>query len=133
MTFAERVIKARKHAHFNQEMLADAIRIAFDNEKIGQPTISRIETGAKSSEYVVHIAVVCGVRPEWLALGKGPMEGKGSVVMDMSDLNIALAIDQCAEILNNAKAESRKKSKTLPLAASALSRKNTLKEKLKSS
>jgi len=67
MKFSERLIKAREHAGITQEELALA-------SKVSQGTISKIERGdSDESRYVVQLAIVCGVRPEWLALEDGDM------------------------------------------------------------
>ena len=81
MKLGQRVKKARDYADLEQEDLVREIRARFGGI-ITQQTISRIERGGvKTTAYVVHIAVVCRVRPEWLALEDGPMlasEKKGN-------------------------------------------------------
>lgn len=67
-TLAERLKKARAHAEFTQPQLED-------RSGVSQRTISKIELGkqAKSTQ-IVQLARACGVRPEWLGAGDGPME-----------------------------------------------------------
>lgn len=67
MTLGERLKMAREHAGLTQKEL---------EEKSGvlQQMISKVENGRQdTSAYVVQLAVACGVRPEWLALGQGEM------------------------------------------------------------
>jgi transcriptional regulator with XRE-family HTH domain len=67
MKFSERLKLARKHADLSQEELADAIGVT-------QGLISKIERGdQEESAYVVKMARICGVRPEWLDDGSGEM------------------------------------------------------------
>lgn len=68
MTLGERLRKARKHAGITQPQLAEISGVA-------QQTISKIERGVQqSSTEIVSLAGACGVRPEWLDKGIGPME-----------------------------------------------------------
>jgi transcriptional regulator with XRE-family HTH domain len=67
MTLGERLRRAREHAGLTQKEL---------EEKSGvlQQMISKVENGRQeTSAYVVQLAIACGVRPEWLALGQGEM------------------------------------------------------------
>lgn len=67
MKFSERLITAREHAKISQEQLAHEVGVS-------QGAISKIERGeADGSKYVVKIAMVCGVRPEWLSEDDGCM------------------------------------------------------------
>lgn len=64
---AERTKKARKEAGLSQAELAKAIGT-------GQSTIASIENGRnQGSGFLVDIARVLGVRPDWLASGRAPM------------------------------------------------------------
>lgn len=67
MTLGERLKKAREHAGLTQKQL---------EEKSGVPQqmISKIENGyQKRCSYIVELADACGVRPQWLQMGKGEM------------------------------------------------------------
>ena len=67
MTLAERIIQARHHAGLTQKELAK-------RTELSQQAVSMLETGKqKATTEIVTIAVVCGVRPEWLALEQGEM------------------------------------------------------------
>ena len=67
MTLAERIIQARHHAGLTQNELAK-------RTELSQQAVSMLETGKqKATTEIVTIAVVCGVRPEWLALEQGEM------------------------------------------------------------
>lgn len=67
MDFSARVVAAREHAKLTQEALAKAVGVS-------QQAIQKIESGkSQASRKSTQIAVVCGVRPEWLADGSLPM------------------------------------------------------------
>lgn len=67
MEFSERLRLAREAAKLTQEQLAQ-------KSGVKQGTISKIERGdADSSTFTVQLAIACGVRPEWLAIGSGAM------------------------------------------------------------
>lgn len=69
MNLGERIALARKHAKLTQPLLAEKL-----NGLMTQQNISLLECGTtKGTEYIVHIAMACGVRPEWLATGQGEM------------------------------------------------------------
>jgi transcriptional regulator with XRE-family HTH domain len=69
MNLGERIALARKHAKLTQPALAEKL-----NGLMTQQNISLLERGViKGTEYIVQIAMVCGVRPEWLATGQGEM------------------------------------------------------------
>ena len=68
MNFGKRLKAARQYRGLSQAALAEAV-------KISQANISKLEIGeATGSEYVVQLALVCGVSPEWLATGAGKMQ-----------------------------------------------------------
>lgn len=68
MKYGERLKAARKHAGLSQKDLAEKAKVCT------QENISKLErTDAEGSEFTVHLAVACGVRPEWLALEQGEM------------------------------------------------------------
>lgn len=63
MTVGLRVKEARKKAGLSQLQLAEAIGVK-------QPTISELERGeSQSSSYLIQIAQICGVNPNWLQTG----------------------------------------------------------------
>lgn len=67
MDFGERLRAARKYAKLTQQELATT-------SGVPQQTISKIERGDQdTSSHTVHLAVACGVRPQWLAMEEGPM------------------------------------------------------------
>jgi transcriptional regulator with XRE-family HTH domain len=67
MTLAERLRMARVHAKLSQPQLAE-------RSGVSQQMISRLERGSsKGSAGIVNLAIVCGVRPEWLSDGTEPM------------------------------------------------------------
>lgn len=69
MNIGERIAIARKHAKLTQPGLAEKL-----NGLMTQQNISLLERGVvKGTEYIVQIAMACGVRPEWLATGQGEM------------------------------------------------------------
>jgi transcriptional regulator with XRE-family HTH domain len=69
MNLGERIALARKHAKLTQPALAEKL-----NGLMTQQNISLLERGAtKGTEYIVQIAMACGVRPEWLATEQGEM------------------------------------------------------------
>lgn len=75
-TLAERLVKARTEAGLKQNDFVDAIGVS-------QQTISNLEKGIqKTSTDIVAIALKCGVRPEWLDSGSGPMRRNEMVVED---------------------------------------------------
>lgn len=67
MDFGKRLRAARKYAQLTQEELAE-------KSGVPQQTISKLERGDQdTSSHTVHLAVACGVRPQWLAMEEGPM------------------------------------------------------------
>lgn len=69
MKYGERIKVARKFAKLTQPQLAEKL-----NGLLGQQGISYLENSdATGSEFTVHIAIACGVRPEWLAMEEGEM------------------------------------------------------------
>jgi transcriptional regulator with XRE-family HTH domain len=67
--FGERLFLARTHAKLSQTQLAKAAGVSQGN-------LGELEWNGESSMAVVRIAAACGVRPEWLADGKGEMIDK---------------------------------------------------------
>lgn len=72
-TFGRRIKTARNHAKLTQMQVADAIAKLPYGDSFKQQTLSKLENSKTTdrSEYTVHIAVVCGVNPVWLATGMG--------------------------------------------------------------
>lgn len=69
-TFGQRVKAAREQKGWSQETLAKAVGIK-------QPSVFSIENGpASGNKNALKIALVTGVRPEWLDTGDGPMVGE---------------------------------------------------------
>lgn len=69
MTIGTRLKQARKHAGLTQGQLAAAL-----NGLMTQQNISLLESETTTgTEYIVQLAIACGVSPEWLAMGKGEM------------------------------------------------------------
>jgi transcriptional regulator with XRE-family HTH domain len=67
MTFGKRLRAARLHAKLTQDQLGDLA-------ECGQGVISKIERGDQdTSTYTVMFARICGVSPDWLYDGTGPM------------------------------------------------------------
>lgn len=90
MNFGERLHKAREHARLTQEGLAK-------ESGVKQGTISKIERGdADSSTFTVQLAIACGVRPEWLAMGKGEMVD-GIYVEDPKAKAVLMAMERMPE------------------------------------
>lgn len=77
MKIGERLKLARAHANLDtQQDLAE-------KSGVPQQTISKIERGAaKSSVFIVQLAIACNVRPEWLAIESGPMSRNEMVIGD---------------------------------------------------
>jgi phage repressor protein C with HTH and peptisase S24 domain len=72
-TLKDRMKSARKHANLTQRELA--VRVG-----VSQPVISQLESGENlQSVHLVRIAAACGVHPQWLADGEGPMQTDGGV------------------------------------------------------
>lgn len=64
--FGERLFKARSHAKLSQPQLSKAVGMA-------QSTLGELEKKGNGSQKTTQLAQACGVRPEWLASGEGPM------------------------------------------------------------
>lgn len=70
----DRLKQARKYAGLTQAELAQRIQLLPGGEGFGQTTYQALEAGrVKSTAYIVHIAMACGVNPTWLATGLGDM------------------------------------------------------------
>lgn len=74
MRYGERLRKAREYAGCTQAQLAERVSELGGDLTISQSTISQLEKGdATGSEFTVQFAISCGVKPQWLAVGSGPM------------------------------------------------------------
>jgi transcriptional regulator with XRE-family HTH domain len=78
MSLGRRLKKAREYAgramgskkKLSQKQLAE-------RSGVSQQMISKLELGrSKETSGIVALAIYCGVRPEWLSDGTGPMVGK---------------------------------------------------------
>lgn len=68
MKYGERLKAARSHAGLSQAELAARAEVGT------QENISKLERfDAEGSEFTVHYALACGVRPAWLAMEEGEM------------------------------------------------------------
>lgn len=78
--FGERLFAARSHAKLSQPQLAKAVGMA-------QSTIGELEYIGTGSSKTAQIAQACGVNPQWLAEGVGPMlEGPSSLSPELLEL-----------------------------------------------
>lgn len=72
-TLAERIARARNHAELSLAGLAGRIS-KITGVPMTAAQIHALETGAaRASGRLVHIAIACGVRAEWLMLQEGGM------------------------------------------------------------
>jgi len=114
MKYGERLKTARLHAKLTQAELAQKAKIGT------QENVSKLERKeAEGSEFTVHYAIACGVRPEWLALEAGEMVTSDytqdprlttalAVMQKLPEYAIDRAIkelDSIVELVNAAKAE----------------------------
>jgi transcriptional regulator with XRE-family HTH domain len=91
----ERLKKAREYAGLTQKELETKSGVL-------QQMISKIENGRQdTSAYVVQLAVACGVRPEWLAMGQGEMVAaevdKSSMTYDIKEVVSQMTLMEPAE------------------------------------
>lgn len=69
MSIGKRLKVARSHAGISQLDLVSKL-----NGLMSQQNISQLESGTnKGTEYIVQLAIACGVSAEWLATGNGDM------------------------------------------------------------
>jgi transcriptional regulator with XRE-family HTH domain len=66
--FGERLLRARKHRGFTQKQVEMHVGIAQSN-------LAELELKGTGSSFTVSLALLYGVNPVWLALGKGPVSG----------------------------------------------------------
>jgi len=66
--FGERLLRARKKKRFTQKQVEMHVGIAQSN-------LAELELKGTGSSFTVALALLYGVNPVWLALGKGPMSG----------------------------------------------------------
>lgn len=69
MSIGKRLKLARKHAGLTQTELADKLKGIMTQQNISLLE-NEITTG---TEYIVQLALACGVNPQWLAMGEGEM------------------------------------------------------------
>ncbi len=94
MKLSDRIDRAMDHAGLSQASLANAIQRLPGGATCRQQTISRLKTEqSERTGYVVHIAVATSVRPEWLALERGPMvpPKEGGEPLDLAVLTDVIA------------------------------------------
>ncbi|MEB2554076.1 helix-turn-helix domain-containing protein [Burkholderia cenocepacia] len=81
-TLGTRIKSARKEAGLTQVELAKKVHIT-------QPTLSDLENGhTDSTSSLVELAMALGVRPEWLATGKGDRKVIGQEIGENSQKEI---------------------------------------------
>ncbi|AFT90420.1 helix-turn-helix domain-containing protein [Paraburkholderia phenoliruptrix] len=66
--FGERLLRARKNRGFTQKQVEMHVGIAQSN-------LAELELKGTGSSFTVSLALLYGVNPVWLALGKGPVTG----------------------------------------------------------
>ena len=102
--YGERLYIARTQAKMTQKLLAKAGGIA-------QSTLGELEYYGDGSSATVRMAMACGVRPEWLSEGTGPMREESAWPFKRVDLSRVLALEptqlsyvegRLEEALNNA-------------------------------
>lgn len=101
-TLANRLKTARKNAKLTQAKIAESVGIK-------QPTYQALEAGkVEKSAYLVDIARVLGVNPDWLATGEGsmtadtlPQANKSNII---NDLKAQIAALQTGGILTDEQA-----------------------------
>lgn len=82
--YGERLFAARTHAKLSQPQLAKAVGMA-------QSTIGELEYIGTGSSKTAQIAQACGVNPQWLAEGVGPMlQGSSSLSTELLDLALEI-------------------------------------------
>lgn len=74
MELKARVKAAREHAQLTQEQVVERIKQLPGVESFSQQALNKLELGTtRKSAFLPHIAHVCGVQTEWLAMGMGEM------------------------------------------------------------
>ncbi|MBN3733179.1 helix-turn-helix transcriptional regulator [Burkholderia sp. Tr-20390] len=66
--FGERLLRARRKRGLSQKQVEMHVGIAQSN-------LAELELKGTSSGFTVQLALLYGVNPVWLALGKGPITG----------------------------------------------------------
>lgn len=78
--FKDRLIESRKEANLTQAQIADKVGMS-------QPAYNHLETGKnQASAHLPQIAFYLGVRPYWLATGKGPKYEQEMLHVDEKEL-----------------------------------------------
>lgn len=74
MRFADRLRKAIEHSKLNQSQVAEK---AGTTQQVVSAILNR---GSEGSTYTAQLAKACGVSPDWLARGQGPMVAAQEVI-----------------------------------------------------
>ena len=115
--FGHRLFQARTRANLTQPQLAKAVGMA-------QSTLGELEYIGRGSSFTSQIAKACGVNPEWLASGEGPMALEVDPLLpEIAD--VAAAINQLPQkqrdwVLRNVRDAIELARETLVLNANAL-------------
>lgn len=84
--YGARLYAARKHAGLTQTAIAKLVGMS-------QSGYAEAETTGLTSTYTAQLAAACGVSPQWLATGEGPMASDGKEALPESDqLRAALGV-----------------------------------------
>lgn len=99
--YGSRLVQARKHAGLTQTALAKAVGMS-------QSAYAGAETTGQGSTYTSQLAAACGVRPEWLATGAGPMVGETETHTTRPEPDaLSAALRTLADTLRTADKETR--------------------------
>jgi len=96
MTFAKRLKLAMDYAGFRtNKQLAESVRKLPAGGKFSQQAAKRLLSGKdKRTEYIVHIAVACGINPTWLAMEEEPM---AEIEITSQGLNACLMFESLSD------------------------------------
>ncbi|WP_249215689.1 helix-turn-helix domain-containing protein [Burkholderia contaminans] len=78
--FGERLLAARRRKGFSQKQVEARVGISQSN-------LGALETKGTGSAFTVALALLYGVSPVWLAMGKGSMEGTSPIPDWLAELN----------------------------------------------
>ncbi|RQU99028.1 XRE family transcriptional regulator [Burkholderia cenocepacia] len=93
--FGERLLLARRRKGYSQKQVE--VRVG-----ISQSNLGALETKGTGSAFTVALALLYGVSPVWLALGKGPMEGAPPApdwLLDLTEREIEAVQDFAAGLI----------------------------------
>ena len=83
MKLNERVKAAREYAGMTQEEMVEKIKDLPGVESFTQQALDKLELGmTKKSAFIIHIAHLSGINPQWLAFGQGNMLDQKFTVAD---------------------------------------------------